>query len=183
MMPNCATPADSRDGTRPMTDFDAIFKAYDVRGTVPDQFTADGPRRSAVPSPASLPARARPRWSWVTTCARRRGVLPAFGDGALEHGVDVIDVGLCATDMLYYASGVLDMPGAVFTASHNPAGYNGIKMCLGGAPRSLATPASTPSRQWRSQAQIRRAAPVLAPSSTCCRAMSTMSARSSTCRR
>jgi len=56
--------------------------------------------------------------------------VAAFGDGALEHGVDVIDVGLCATDMMYYASGSIGVPGAVFTASHNPAGYNGIKMCL-----------------------------------------------------
>ena len=54
----------------------------------------------------------------------------AFGDGAMEHGIDVVDVGLCATDMMYYGSGHLGIPGAVLTASHNPAGYNGIKMCL-----------------------------------------------------
>ena len=64
----------------------------------------------------------------------------AFGDGAIDHGVDVVDVGLCATDMLYYASGSFDLPGAVFTASHNPAGYNGIKMCgAGAAPISSDT--------------------------------------------
>ena len=167
-----------------MTDFDAIFKAYDVRGTVPDQFTADGAK--AIGGAFARFVAGQGETSMVVGHDMRpegEEFSQAFGDGALEHGVDVIDVGLCATDMMYYASGVLDMPGAVFTASHNPAGYNGIKMCLGGAARSLATPASTPSRQWRSQAQIRRAAPVLAPSSTCCRAMSTMSARSSTCRR
>jgi len=114
-----------------MTDFDAIFKAYDVRGTVPDQFTVDGARaiggafaRFVAASGASAIV--------VGHDMRPEGeeFSAAFGDGAMAHGVDVIDVGLCATDMLYYASGVLDLPGAVFTASHNPAGYNGIKMCL-----------------------------------------------------
>lgn len=114
-----------------MTDFDAIFKAYDVRGTVPDQFTVDGARaiggafaRFVAASGASAIV--------VGHDMRPEGeeFSAAFGDGAMAHGVDVIDVGLCATDMMYYASGVLDLPGAVFTASHNPAGYNGIKMCL-----------------------------------------------------
>ena len=114
-----------------MTDFDAIFKAYDVRGTVPDQFTVDGARaiggafaRFVAASGASAIV--------VGHDMRPEGeeFSAAFGDGAMAHGVDVINVGLCATDMMYYASGVLDLPGAVFTASHNPAGYNGIKMCL-----------------------------------------------------
>ncbi|HMQ26460.1 MAG TPA: phosphomannomutase/phosphoglucomutase, partial [Acidimicrobiales bacterium] len=57
----------------------------------------------------------------------------AFADGVRSQGVDVVDLGLCSTDMLYFASGREDAPAAVFTASHNPAAYNGIKMCLAGA--------------------------------------------------
>ena len=57
----------------------------------------------------------------------------AFADGVAETGIDVIIIGLASTDQLYYASGALDLPGAMFTASHNPAQYNGIKMCRAGA--------------------------------------------------
>jgi phosphomannomutase len=113
------------------TDFDAIFKAYDVRGTVPDQFNADG-AKAIGGAFARFVAEKGESSIVVGRDMRPEGeeFVAAFGDGALEHGVDVVDVGLCATDMMYYASGVLEMPGAVFTASHNPAGYNGIKMCL-----------------------------------------------------
>jgi phosphomannomutase len=113
------------------TDFDAIFKAYDVRGTVPDQFDADG-AKAIGGAFARFVAEKGESSIVVGRDMRPEGeeFVAAFGDGALEHGVDVVDVGLCATDMMYYASGVLEMPGAVFTASHNPAGYNGIKMCL-----------------------------------------------------
>ena len=113
------------------TDFDAIFKAYDVRGTVPDQFDADGARAIGGAFARFVAAEGE------TSIVVGRDMRPdgeefaaAFGEGAMDHGVDVVDAGLCATDMMYYASGVLEMPGAVFTASHNPAGYNGIKMCL-----------------------------------------------------
>lgn len=116
------------------TDYDAIFKAYDVRGTVGDQIDADGAR--AIGGAFARFAAA----SGATAVLVGRDMRPegeefaaAFGEGVLDHGVDVVDVGLCATDMLYYASGSLDLPGAVFTASHNPAGYNGIKMCGAGA--------------------------------------------------
>ncbi len=114
-----------------MTDFDAIFKAYDVRGTVPDQFTVDG-ARAIGGAFARFVADTGATAIVVGHDMRPEGeeFSAAFGDGAIEHGIDVIDVGLCATDMMYYASGVLELPGAVFTASHNPAGYNGIKMCL-----------------------------------------------------
>jgi phosphomannomutase len=117
-----------------MTDFDAIFKAYDVRGTVPDQFTADG-ARAIGGAFARFVTEQGQQAIVVGHDMRPEGgeFAEAFGDGALEHGVDVVDVGLCATDMMYYASGFLNLPGAVFTASHNPAGYNGIKMCLAGA--------------------------------------------------
>ena len=113
------------------TDFDAIFKAYDVRGTVPDQFDVDGARAIGGAFARFITAQGE------TSIVVGRDMRPdgeefaaAFGEGAMDHGVDIVDAGLCATDMMYYASGVLDMPGAVFTASHNPAGYNGIKMCL-----------------------------------------------------
>ena len=116
------------------TDYDAIFKAYDVRGTVGDQIDADGARaiggafaRFVVASGAKAVL--------VGRDMRPEGeeFAAAFGEGAMDHGIDVVDVGLCATDMLYYGSGSLNLPGAVFTASHNPAGYNGIKMCGAGA--------------------------------------------------
>ncbi len=114
-----------------MTDFDAIFKAYDVRGTVPDQFDADG-ARAIGGAFARFVAGLGEDTIVVGRDMRPEGpeFTAAFGEGALDHGVDVIDIGLCATDMMYYASGSLGMPGAVFTASHNPVGYNGIKMCL-----------------------------------------------------
>ena len=113
------------------TDFDAIFKAYDVRGTVPDQLDADGARAIGGAFARFVGGHG------ATSVVVGRDMRPdgeefvaAFAEGAMDHGLDVVDAGLCATDMMYYASGVLDMPGAVFTASHNPAGYNGIKMCL-----------------------------------------------------
>ena len=123
------------------TDYDAIFKAYDVRGTVGDQIDADG-ARAIGGAFARFTASSGARAVLVGRDMRPEGeeFAAAFGDGAIDHGVNVVDVGLCATDMLYYASGTLDLPGAVFTASHNPAGYNGIKMCgAGAAPISSDT--------------------------------------------
>ena len=145
------------------TDFDAIFKAYDVRGTVPDQFDADGAR--AIGGAFARFVTGQGASSIVVGRDMRpegEEFVAAFGDGALAHGVDVVDVGLCATDMMYYASGVLEMPGAVFTASHNPAGYNGIKMCLAkaapiGAGRAARFPTSAPAlRARRGAPRMRR---------------------------
>ncbi|MYG93690.1 MAG: phosphomannomutase/phosphoglucomutase [Acidimicrobiia bacterium] len=116
------------------TDFDAIFKAYDVRGTVGDQLDADGARAIGGAFARFVTA------GGDTAILIGRDMRPdgeelaaAFASGVLQHGLDVVDVGLCATDMLYYASGKLNLPGAIFTASHNPIGYNGIKMCNAGA--------------------------------------------------
>jgi phosphomannomutase len=110
---------------------DQIFKAYDVRGTVPDQL--DPPLCRAIGA-------AFARFAGSDRLLVARDMRPsgeelsaAFADGVVEQGVDVIDLGLCSTDLIYYAAGKLDAPGAMFTASHNPANYNGIKFCLSGA--------------------------------------------------
>jgi phosphomannomutase len=113
------------------TQYDAIFKAYDVRGVVPDQLDTEGARRigaafaSFVKAPQIIVARDM----------RPSGVdlRNAFSEGIMSIGTDVIDIGLISTDMLYFAAGFLNAPGATFTASHNPAQYNGIKFCLAGA--------------------------------------------------
>jgi phosphomannomutase len=116
------------DNTRSL---DTIFKAYDVRGTVPEQFNADIARAVGVAfaefagGPTVLVARDM-RPSGVELAA-------AFAEGAMSRGVNVVDLGLASTDMLYFAAGSLNAPGAMFTASHNPAQYNGIKFCLSGA--------------------------------------------------
>ena len=97
-------------------------------------------RRSSASSARRWPGccgRSRPRPVWsssATTCARRRpSWSTAFAEGVAAHGLDVVNIGLASTDMLYFASGALDVPGAMFTASHNPAKYNGIKLCRAGA--------------------------------------------------
>ena len=114
-----------------MPALDAIFKAYDIRGTYPDQLDADVARRVG----AAFAAFAGAPSVLVARDMRPSGeeLSAAFAAGATSQGVDVVDLGLASTDLLYYAAGSLDAPGAVFTASHNPAGYNGIKLCLAGA--------------------------------------------------
>jgi phosphomannomutase len=110
---------------------DAIFKAYDIRGTVPDQMNPDLARAVGA---------AFARFTGAERIVVARDMRPsgvdltaAFAQGALAAGVNVIDLGLTSTDELYFASGSLNAPGAMFTASHNPAQYNGIKLCLAGA--------------------------------------------------
>jgi phosphomannomutase len=114
-----------------MTALDAVFKAYDVRGTVPDQL--DGRACRAI-GWAFARFAGTPR-VLVARDMRRSGVelADAFAAGARTAGATVVDLGLASTDMMYFASGRLDAPGAMFTASHNPAAYNGIKLCLAGA--------------------------------------------------
>ncbi|MBW4077134.1 MAG: phosphomannomutase/phosphoglucomutase [Acidobacteria bacterium] len=109
----------------------AIFKAYDIRGTYPDQLDESIARAvgsafaTFVNAPRIVVARdMRPSGDALST---------AFAHGARSVGVQVVDLGLASTDFLYFASGYLDAPGAMFTASHNPAQYNGIKLCLAGA--------------------------------------------------
>ena len=110
---------------------DAIVKAYDVRGTTPDQMNEDVARALGVAF-----ARFTGAPSIVVARDMRltgESLVAAFADGAVSQGASIVDIGLASTDMVYFAAGTLDMPGAMFTASHNPAQYNGIKFCLSGA--------------------------------------------------
>ena len=105
----------------------AVFKAYDVRGTVPEQLDEDFARATGRAYVQVLGATA------MVIGYDMRPSSPdlagAFADGATGAGADVTMIGLASTDQLYFASGHLGLPGAMFTASHNPAQYNGIKMC------------------------------------------------------
>ncbi|RAJ62612.1 phosphomannomutase [Streptomyces sp. Amel2xB2] len=114
-----------------MADLSEIVKAYDVRGVVPDQWDEALAElfgaafvRVTEASAIVVGHDMRPSSPWLSR---------AFGRGAARLGADVTEIGLCSTDELYFASGRLDLPGAMFTASHNPAQYNGIKMCRAGA--------------------------------------------------
>jgi phosphomannomutase len=109
----------------------ATFKAYDVRGTVPDQVDEELARRTGsafvdVVGEATVVVGHDMRPS-------SPGLAQAFGEGAADAGADVVHIGLASTDQLYFASGHLGHAGAMFTASHNPAQYNGIKLCRAGA--------------------------------------------------
>jgi phosphomannomutase len=118
-----------------MSDLDQIVKAYDIRGTVPDQFDADVAYALGVGFATFVAAQPGADTVVVARDMRPSGkrLAEAFTRGLLEQGLDVVDVGLGSTDLMYYASGILDVAGAMFTASHNPAGHNGIKLCLAGA--------------------------------------------------
>jgi phosphomannomutase len=112
-------------------DLDRIFKAYDIRGVVPGELDADLARRIGA---------AFASWSEAGSIVLGRDcrlsspeLAAAIADGITGRGVDVIDLGLASTDLLYFASGSLDAPGVMLTASHNPKEYNGIKFCLAGA--------------------------------------------------
>ena len=118
-------------------DLSGLVKAYDVRGTYPDEFSVPVARAlgAAFAEVVVRPeAEGRPAIV-IGNDMRPSGpeLVEAFASGAAERGVDVVLIGLCSTDGLYHASGVLDLPGAMFTASHNPAQYNGIKLCRAGA--------------------------------------------------
>ena len=114
-----------------MADYGKIFKAYDIRGTVPDQLDEDV---AAAVGAAFIRLTGAP--SVVIVHDMRTSSPPladAFARGATSQGADVVAAGLGSTDMLYYASGDLGIPGAMITASHNPSKYNGIKLCRAGA--------------------------------------------------
>ncbi|GAA4512929.1 phosphomannomutase/phosphoglucomutase [Actinoallomurus oryzae] len=114
-----------------MSDLTKIFKAYDIRGVVPDELNEE-----IAEAVGAAFVRVTGATTIVTAHDMRTSSGPlsaAFARGATSQGADVIEAGLGSTDMLYYASGSLDVPGAMFTASHNPARYNGIKLCRTGA--------------------------------------------------
>lgn len=118
-------------------DLSQIIKAYDVRGTVPDQLSPQVARAigRAFARAVVLPDADAAPGVVVGHDMRDSGpeLVEAFAAGLTAEGVDVTRIGLCSTDGLYHASGVLGLPGAMFTASHNPAAYNGIKLCRAGA--------------------------------------------------
>jgi phosphomannomutase len=118
-------------GGAAVRDLKQIVKAYDIRGVVPDQWDeqlarAFGAAFIQVTEAGSIVVGHDMRPS-------SPGLSRAFALGAADRGADVVEIGLCSTDQLYFASGSLDLPGAMFTASHNPARYNGIKLCRAGA--------------------------------------------------
>jgi phosphomannomutase len=109
----------------------SVFKAYDVRGVVPTELDADLTRRIGAAFVA---------WSGADEILVGRDsrlsspdLATALAEGATSRGADVVDLGLASTDLLYFASGTLDRPGVMITASHNPKEYNGLKFCLAGA--------------------------------------------------
>ena len=119
-----------------MPDLDAIFKAYDIRGTTPDQLDAGVAR--AVGEAFAVFVQGQDGGAGrvlVGRDMRPSGVelAAAFAEGVRAQGLDVVDLGLASTDLVYFAAGRLDAPAAMFTASHNPAQYNGMKLCLAGA--------------------------------------------------
>jgi phosphomannomutase len=116
-------------------DLSTIIKAYDVRGVVPDQWDEETSRAIGAAF-AEFVVSDSGATAVVTAHDMRESSIPlsrAFAEGVISRGVDVVEAGLGSTDMLYFAAGSLDLPGAMFTASHNPAQYNGIKMCRAGA--------------------------------------------------
>ncbi|MFN8170791.1 MAG: phosphomannomutase/phosphoglucomutase [Candidatus Nanopelagicales bacterium] len=121
-----------------MRNLDAIIKAYDVRGTYPDQLDEDLAHAVGAAFVRVVGAAARDGGPGAVVVAhdmRPSGpsLVASFAEGVREQGCDVVLIGLASTDGLYFASGHLNLPGAMFTASHNPAQYNGIKLCRPGA--------------------------------------------------
>lgn len=121
-----------------MPDLAQIIKAYDVRGVYPEQLNAQLAHRvgaAFVRVVGAARSAGGPGAVVVGRDMRPSGpeLVAAFSAGVTEQGVDVVDIGLASTDQLYFAAGYLDLPGAMFTASHNPAQYNGIKLCRAGA--------------------------------------------------
>jgi len=131
-------------------DLSSIVKAYDVRGVVPAELDSSVVRAMGVAFARIVAAEGATKV--VTAHDMRESSVPlsrAFAEGVISQGIDVVEAALGSTDMLYFASGKLGLPGAMFTASHNPAQYNGIKLCRAGA---------TPVGQDSGLADVRRIA-------------------------
>ena len=112
-----------------------IIKAYDIRGLIKNEITPDFSFSLGVAFAKFLEIEREPAAIVVGEDMRASSapLAAAFSDGATSQGMDVIRIGLASTDMLYFASGKLNLPGIMFTASHNPAKYNGMKLCKSGA--------------------------------------------------
>ena len=118
-----------------MNEFADIFKAYDIRGLVDVEIDADFAFATGLAFARFLQLEREPGTIVIGEDMRPSSPIlaEAFSAGVTSQGMDVIRIGLASTDMLYFASGKLGLPGAMFTASHNPAEYNGIKLCLSSA--------------------------------------------------
>jgi phosphomannomutase len=114
-----------------MADLGELVKAYDIRGTYPDQINEQVTRTVGAAFVRVVGAHTLVVGQDMR--ASSPGLAEAFAAGAASQGADVIDIGLASTDLVYYAAGSLGLPAAVITASHNPAAYNGIKLCRAGA--------------------------------------------------
>ncbi|MPQ99797.1 phosphomannomutase/phosphoglucomutase [Modestobacter sp. I12A-02628] len=139
-----------------MTDLTSIIKAYDVRGVVPDQWDEDVARDIGAAF-AEFVVGDSGATTVVTAHDMRDSSVPlsrAFAEGVIGRGVDVVEAGLGSTDMLYFAAGSMGVPGAMFTASHNPAQYNGIKMCRAGAAPIGQDSGLRQIREWAEQGSV-----------------------------
>ncbi|MBD8506606.1 phosphomannomutase/phosphoglucomutase [Hoyosella sp. G463] len=120
--------------SRPADAVNAVIKAYDVRGVVGEQIDAAFVRDVGAAFARLMRTEGAAR---IVVGHDMRASSPelveAFSEGVTAHGLDIVNIGLASTDQLYYASGTLECPGAMFTASHNPAKYNGMKLCRSGA--------------------------------------------------
>lgn len=135
---------------------DQVIKAYDVRGLVGSQLTED--LAYAVGTAFALfVSDAKSVVIGEDMRPSSPSLASAFAQGVMDQGIDVVRIGLASTDQLYFASGFLDVPGAMFTASHNPAAYNGIKLCRAGA-----APVGKESGLTQIREQILGSAPLLA---------------------
>lgn len=121
-----------------MTDLDKIIKAYDIRGLVDVELTDELMQAVGKAFVVALGIAKSAGGAGAVVIGRDMresgsAYSAAFAAGVTQLGVDVIDIGLASTDQLYFAAGFLQLPGAMLTASHNPAAYNGIKLCQAGA--------------------------------------------------
>lgn len=136
---------------------DAIIKAYDIRGLVGKEINEEFTFAAGSAFARFLQVEREPGTVVVGEDMRPSSapLATAFSDGVTSQGLDVIRIGLASTDQLYFASGELGLPGAMFTASHNPASYNGIKLC-----RSSARPISMDSGLAWIKAAIKEGTPI-----------------------
>ncbi|GIM84752.1 phosphomannomutase/phosphoglucomutase [Salinispora arenicola] len=159
-----------REERSTVTDLSQIVKAYDVRGMVPHQWDEHVAEALGAAFAQVLTTGGETGDAVLIAHDMRAtgpGLAAAFATGVRAAGRAVVELGLASTDMLYYASGSLDLPGAMFTASHNPAQYNGIKMCRSGA-RPIGQDSGLAEIRARAQAlldagQARPAGPPSAP--------------------